>query len=67
MAGRVAGGKNHIAIQNCIVTGGMGARQALGTGAGRAGRWASKQQAGARRTRHWARARAASERQQAQA
>ena len=40
VAGRAAGVKNHIAIQNCIVTGGMGIGQALGAGAGRAGRWA---------------------------
>ena len=32
---------NCIAIQNCIMTGGMGAGQALGASARRAGRWAS--------------------------
>ena len=46
VAGRAAGGKNHIAIQNCIVTGGMGIGQALGAGAGRAGRWAGAQATG---------------------
>ena len=42
--------QNRIAIQNCIVTGGMGARQALGAGAGCARRWASGRRALARGT-----------------
>ena len=42
--------QNRIAIQNCIVTGGMGTGQALGAGAGRAGSWASGRRALARGT-----------------
>ena len=40
--------QNRNAIKNCIVTGGMGAGQALGAGAGRVGRWASGRRALAR-------------------